>query len=95
MAVSIECFYGCLREVSWAFKMDTKNLTDIKHEIVKQVLSALRKHYLIEIAEAGIIEKWDDYAWHIYKIDNLEQLVVQEELNIDIDGQACTFQTTA
>ena len=95
MAVGIKYFYGCLREVSWAFKMDAKNLTDIKHEIVKQVLSVLRKHYLIEIAQAGNIAKWDDYAQHIYKIDNLEQLVVQEELNIDIDGQACTFQTTA
>lgn len=95
MAVGIEYFYSCLKEVSWAFKMDAKNLTDIKHEIVKQVLSALRKHYIIEIAEAGNIATWDDYAQHIYKIDNLEQLVVQEELNIDINGQACTFQTTA
>lgn len=94
MAVSIEYFYDCLKEVSWAFKMNAKNLPDIKHEIVKQVLSALRKHYVIAIAEAGTIAKWDDYAQHIYKINNLEQLVLEEELNADINGQACTFQTT-
>ncbi len=85
MAVSIEYFYGCLKEVSWAFKMTAKNLTDIKHEIVKQVLGALRKHYLIEIEQAGNVVKWDDYRQCIFKIDNLEQLVIQEELCIDIN----------
>lgn len=88
MAVSIEYFYECLKEVSWAFKMNAKNLTDIKHEIVKQILSALRKHYLVVIMQAGIIGKWDDNEQHIHKINNLEQLVLEEELNVDINGQA-------
>ena len=86
IAVNIEYFYECLKEVSWAFKIDAKNLTDIKHEIVKQVLGALRKHYRIVIAQAGNIVKWDDYEQHICMIDNLEQLVIEEELNIDING---------
>lgn len=38
-ALSLEYFFYALKEVSWEFKHNRKSLADIKHELVKQIVS--------------------------------------------------------
>lgn len=84
--LSLEYFFYVLKELSWDFKLNRKSLVDIKHELVKQILSSLRQH-------AQICVNVVDYSIPLYErnyivgtIDSLEELYIQEELNVSING---------
>lgn len=82
-SLSLEHFFYILKEVSWDFKLNRKSLVDIKHELVKQILSSMRRYWLIHISaiEGNVPIYERDYT--IDGIKSLEGLVIQEELNAE------------
>ena len=82
-SLSLEHFFYILKEVSWDFKLKCKSLVDIKHELVKQILSSMRQYWLIHLnAIEGNVPIYErDYT--IDGIKSLEELVIQEELNAE------------
>ena len=82
-SLSLEHFFYILKEVSWDFKLNHKSLVDIKHELVKQILSSMRQYWLIHLnAIEGNVPIYErDYT--IDGIKSLEELVIQEELNAE------------
>ena len=81
-AISLEVFLSSLQESSWDFKYNHKGLLDIKHEFVKQILSTIR-HWWICVRQAPMAPI-HEYAYTVYAIDNLEQLVIEEELKANV-----------
>ena len=69
--------------MSLDFKLNRKSLVDIKHELVKQILSSMRQYWLIHISaiEGNVPIYERDYT--IDGIKSLEELVIQEELNAE------------
>ena len=84
-AISLEYFFYALKEVSWDFKLNRKSLIDIKHELVKQILSSLRQYGWICVNAAVENESmfWSTYI--VDRIESLEELVIQEELNAEVN----------
>ena len=76
--ITIELFYKYLTEISYDFKENRKSLIDVKHELVKQLLSSLRRHLVVEVYPSAIAESATGYRVCI--MDSLETLVIQEEL---------------
>ena len=77
-AISLKHFFDEIRYVS-----SNLDLIDIKHELVKQILSSLRQYWYIYVRAEGIARYGSDYI--VDKIMNLEELVIQEELNAEIN----------
>ena len=75
-AISLEHFFYALREAS-----PNLDLIDIKHELVKQILSSMRQCWYIDVRAEGITRYGFDYR--VEKIMNLEELVIQEELTAE------------
>ena len=71
--------------MSWDFKLNSKSLIDIKHELVKQILSSMRRYWLIHLnAIEGNVPTYErDYM--VSRIESLEELVIQEELAVEIN----------
>lgn len=86
-ALSLEYFFYALKEVSWDFKLNRKSLIDIKHELVKQILSSLRQHLYLWIRVNAVEDEFSMYErnYIVDRIENLEELVIQEELNAEVN----------
>ena len=78
---TIGLFHKHLTEISYDFKENRKSLIDVKHELVKQLLSSLRRHLVVEVVPSAIISFSAGYQ--VYMMDSLEELVIQEELGIE------------
>ena len=83
-AISLEHFFYVLKEVSWDFKLNRKSLVDIKHELVKQILSSMRRYSLIHINAIEGILIYERYLI-VNRIESLEELVIQEELKAEVN----------
>ena len=84
-ALSLEHFFYALKEVSWDFKLNRKSLADIKHELVKQILSSMRQYWYVHVNVAEGVASMPAYEinYTVDRIMNLEELVIQEELNTE------------
>ena len=84
-ALSLEHFFYALKEVSWDFKLNYKSLADIKHELVKQILSSMRRYWYVHVNAAASVASMYEYEidYTVDRIMNLEELVIQEELNAE------------
>ena len=84
-ALSLEHFFYALKEVSWDFKLNRKSLADIKHELVKQILSSMRQYWYVRVNVAESVASMPAYEidYTVDRIMNLEELVIQEELNTE------------
>ena len=84
-ALSLEHFFYALKEVSWDFKLNYKSLADIKHELVKQILSSMRRYWYVHVNVAEGVASMPAYEidYTVDRIMNLEELVIQEELNTE------------
>ena len=76
---TIGLFHKHLTGISYEFKENRKSLIDVKHELVKQLLSSLRRHLVVEVYPSAIVESATGYRVCI--MDSLEELFIQEELN--------------
>ena len=84
-SLSLEHFFYILKEVSWDFKLNRKSLIDIKHELVKQILSSMRQYWLIHLnAIEGNVPIYER-NYTIDGIKSLEELVIQEELAVEVN----------
>lgn len=79
--ISLRHFFDVLRDVSYV--SSNLDLIDIKHELVKQILSSLRHQWYIHVRAEGIARYESDYT--VDKIMNLEELVIQEELAVEVN----------
>ena len=79
--ISLKHFFDVLKDVSYV--SSNLDLIDIKHELVKQILSSLRQYWYIYVRAEGIAMYGSDYM--VDKIMNLEKLVIQEELNAEVN----------
>ena len=71
--------------MSWDFKLNRKSLADIKHELVKQILSSMRQYWYVRVNVAESVASMPAYEidYTVDRIMNLEELVIQEELNTE------------
>lgn len=74
--ITLESFLSLLIDSSYDFKSNRMDLLTIKHELVKQIMSILNKHWCI-IMRSFNHEKMVD------TIRNLEALYIDEELNLE------------
>ena len=86
--LSLEYFFAVLKEVSWDFKFNRKSLIDIKHELVKQILSSMRQHWWIRVNVVENEVPRYEYSYTVERIKSLEELVIQEELNAKVNNNA-------
>jgi hypothetical protein len=84
-ALSLEYFFYALKEVSWDFKLNRKSLIDIKHELVKQILSSLRQYEWIRVNAVEDEVSMFGRTYIVDRIESLEELVIQEELNAEVN----------
>ena len=80
IAISLEKFADCLSECSFDFMHGKKGLLDIKHEVVKQLVKSLRIYGHVRVMYEVLTPLDQDYDYHVFKPDSLEELVIQEEL---------------
>lgn len=84
-AISLKYFFAMIREVSLDFKLNRKSLADIKHELVKQILSSLRQHQWIRVNAGEGEFSWCERNYIVYQIESLEELYIEEELNAEVN----------